>query len=228
MSSELSHNSNKPLILLGAGGHAKVVLSLIKAAGLNAFGVCAPELVEQGVNSWRGIRVLGTGEDLSDFSPDQVALVNAVGKLDIRLKLFNTFKEKGYYFPVLVHPHACVDESVKLGEGTQVMAGAVIQADTSIGMNVIINTHASVDHDCVIGAHVHIGPGAVLCGGVCVHKRAFVASGSTIIVGVNVGEDAVVGAGASVVRDIEAQQVILPASVRRKQIGESTYCGDQQ
>ncbi len=227
MSSELRNNQNKPLVLLGAGGHAKVLLSLIKAAGLTVLGVCAPELVEQGVTSWRGINVLGTGDDMHDFPPGRVDLVNAVGKLEIRQTLFTIFKDKGYYFPILVHPHAWVDESVRLGEGTQVMAGVVIQADTCIGMNVIINTQASIDHDCVLGEHVHIGPGAMLCGGVRVHKRAFVASGSTLIVGVNVGEGAVVGAGASVVRDIKAQQVVLPASVRRKEVGEATYCGDQ-
>ncbi|HHF7346232.1 TPA: acetyltransferase [Legionella feeleii] len=222
----------RPLILLGAGGHAKVLLSLVRALDLPVLGVCAPELVNQGANFWRDIRVLGTGDDLTEFNPDEVALVNAVGRrvgdTNSRQRIFETLKAKGYYFPALVHPAACVDPDAHLQEGTQIMAGAVVQADARIGNNVIINTRASVDHDCVIEDHVHIAPGAVLCGNVYVGKRAFVASGATLIPGTKVGNDAVVGAGASIVRDVAPGQLVLPALIRRTEFSLETYCGDEK
>lgn len=229
---KLNNYQEKPLILLGAGGHAKVLLSLVRALDLPVLGVCAPELVNQGANFWRDIRVLGAGDDLNDFSPNDVALVNAVGRrvgdTNSRQRIFDAFKAKGYYFPVLVHPRACVDPDASLQEGAQIMAGAVIQADARIGNNVIINTRAAIDHDCVIEDHVHIAPGAVLCGNVHVGKRAFVASGATLIPGTKVGNDAVVGAGASIVRDVAPGQLVLPALIRRTEFSLETYCGDEK
>lgn len=204
----------RPLVILGAGGHAKVLLSLIQAAGLEVLGVSAPELVEQGLENWRGVPVLTLFDDnLNAFPPENIALVNGVGNQTVRHGLFEKFKAQGYFFPVLIHPQAWVDASVVLDEGAQVMAGAVIQADACIGKNVIINTRASVDHDCAIGDHVHIAPGAILCGHVQVKQNAFIASGATVITGICVGENAVAGAGASIVRDIAPGHVILPAPV---------------
>ena len=203
------------LIILGAGGHARVLLSLIQALGLNVIGVCAPELAEQGLDRWRGIPVLDlTDDNLTAFPPSEVALVNGVGNQAGRQALFENFKTQGYYFPVLIHPRACVDPTATLGEGTQVMAGAVIQVDTCISNNVIINTQASVDHDCIIDDHVHVAPGAVLCGHVQAGKGAFIASGAAVVIGINIGEYAVVGAGVSIVRDVEPGCIVLPAPVR--------------
>ena len=211
-------NLKQPLILFGAGGHAKVLLSLIQAAGFNVLGVCAPELVHQGIDCWRGLPVLNIKDDnLKAFFPNQVALVNGVGHQVRRQQLFEQFKAQGYHFPVLIHSHAYVDPSAILNEGVQVMAGAVIQADACIGNNVIINTRASVDHDCVIGDHVHIAPGAVLCGDVHVCQGAFIGSGATVAHGIKVSERATAGAGVSVVRDLPSGCIILPASIRVKE-----------
>ena len=206
----------KPLILLGAGGHAKVLLSLMQAAGLTVLGVSAPELVESGDTLWRGIPVLYVGDDLFEYCPEEIGLVNGVGAQQGRRHLFDRFKARGYEFPVLIHPHACVDPLAILGEGVQVMAGAVIQVDARLGQNVIVNTQASVDHDCIIEDHVHIAPGASVCGHVHVKTGAFIASNATVIIGIQVGEDAIAGAGASIVRDMEPGAVVLPAPVRKE------------
>jgi sugar O-acyltransferase (sialic acid O-acetyltransferase NeuD family) len=226
----LNNDRVKPLILLGAGGHAKVLLSLVRALDLPVLGVCAPELVNQEVSFWRDIRVLGTGDDLNDFSPDEIALVNALGRRvgdnHGRQRVFENFKAKGYYFPVLVHPQACVDKDASLQEGVQIMAGAVVCADVRIGNNVIVNTRAAIDHDCVIEEHVHIAPGAVLCGNVSIGKRAFIASGAILTPGVKIGENTVVGAGASIVRDVAPGQLILPALIRRTEFCLEAYCGE--
>lgn len=217
-------NGSLPLIMLGAGGHAKVLLSLAQASGLNVIGVCDPELAEQGCDQWRGVRVLGGDEALDAFDPASVGLINGIGQLvgsTGRRKVFERLKAKGFRFPVLVHPTAWVDPSAVLNEGAQVMAGAVIQADTSVGLNSIINTQASVDHDCYLGAHVHVAPGATLCGNVQVQDLAFIASGATVIQGLTVEEGAVVGAGAVLVRNLAARLMLIgPAARNKTELGE--------
>ncbi|KPA96665.1 sugar O-acyltransferase, sialic acid O-acetyltransferase NeuD family [Pseudomonas asplenii] len=212
-------NTYKPLVLLGAGGHAKVLLSLIQALGLELLGVCDPALSRQGGALWRGVKVLGGDDALGVIDPLSVGLVNGVGQVvggTGRRSIFIGLKEKGFYFPPLVHPAAWVDSTAALHEGVQVMAGAVIQADVSIGANSIVNTRSSIDHDCCLGADVHVAPGATLCGGVQVGDQAFIASGATVIQGLVVGEGAVVGAGSVLVRNLLARQVLLGPAAREK------------
>lgn len=219
MTSLRSFSSDVPLILLGSGGHAKVLLALIRAAGLQIQGVCSPELAGEEGREWRGVAVLGGDEALDRFDPQGTSLVNGVGQVVgsvARRQLFERFAARGFVFPVLVHPAAWVDPNVQFGQGVQIMAGAVIQPDTSIGVATIVNTGASVDHDCRIGAHVHIAPGATLCGGVTICDNAFVASGATILPGCTVGEGAVVGAGAVLTRNLDAGMILLGQSPRLK------------
>lgn len=208
----------KPLIMLGAGGHAKVLLSLAHILQLNVIGVCAPEFIEKGLKDWRGIEVLGDGYDLDGYDPTEFDLINGIGqRINDRKRrlIFEKFKSYGYFFPALVHPSASVDSSAILQEGVQVMAGAVIQVDSYIGNNVIVNTGASIDHDCRVGDHVHIAPGAVLCGTVSIADDVFIATGSCLSSGIKVGERAIVGAGVSVVRDVDSNKLILPAAIRQ-------------
>ncbi|MEX3772195.1 acetyltransferase [Pseudomonas sp. MYb118] len=212
-------NAHKPLVILGAGGHAKVLLALVQSLGLDVLGVCDPVLAEQGAGLWRGIAVLGGDAALEALDPDSVELVNGLGQLvgsAGRANLFQRLKLQGFRFPVLVHPTAWVDSSATLQEGVQVMAGAVIQADVVIGANSIINTRAGVDHDCRLGVDVHVAPGATLCGSVRVADRAFIGSGATVIQGLNVGMEAVVGAGATLTRNLEARHVLLGPAGRKK------------
>ncbi|WP_309678419.1 sugar O-acyltransferase, partial [Polaromonas sp.] len=151
------------LVMIGAGGHAKVLHALALALGHNMVGVCDPQLVEQGQAHWRGIPVLGGDDALEQLDPAAVGLVNGIGQLvgsRAREEVYTRLRQAGFHFPALVHPAAWVASSARLAQGVQIMAGAVVQPDCSIGENTIINTHASVDHDCVIGANVHMAPGA--------------------------------------------------------------------
>jgi UDP-perosamine 4-acetyltransferase len=207
-----SDSGGMPLIILGAGGHAKVLLSLAQMLNLSIHGICAPELREQGIGEWRGCKVLGGDEALEMLDPASVGIVNGIGQLvgsTGRRTVYERFAARGFHFPALKHPAAWVDPSVILNDGSQVMAGAVIQADAVIGINSIINTRASVDHDCLIGAHVHIAPAATLCGNVRVGDRAFIACNAAVIQSINVGNDAVVGAGAILVRDLADNSIIF-------------------
>lgn len=208
----------QPLVMIGAGGHAKVLHALAMALGHNIVGVCDPQLFHQGESHWRGVPVLGGDEALAQFDPATLGLINGIGQLvgsQARKAIYDRLRQAGFSFPTLVHPAACIASSATLAQGVQVMAGAVVQPDCCIGENSIINTHASIDHDCIIGAHVHIAPGATLCGAVVVGSSCFVGSGSTVIQGIRIGERAVVGAGVALVRDLTAEHTILGAAVRK-------------
>jgi sugar O-acyltransferase (sialic acid O-acetyltransferase NeuD family) len=209
-----------PIVIIGAGGHAKVLLSLIRALKMPVKGVCDPELRAMTGEMWRGVPILGGDEVLQGINPADVLLVNGVGQLagsSRRRALYELLVAQGFTFPSLVHPTAWVDESACLEEGVQVMAGAIIQADARIGRNTIINTGAAVDHDCIIGRHTHVAPSAVLCGGVVTGEASFIAAGATVIQGIMIGESAIVGAGVTVVKDVPAGQVVLGAAVRIKE-----------
>lgn len=207
----------RPLILLGAGGHAKVLLALARAAGLTVRGVCDPALAAQGAGEWNALPVLGGDEALERIDPAAVGLVLGVGQLvgqERRAAMYARLAQKGFTFPPLVHPAAWVAPSVRIAPGVQVMAGAVVQPDCTIGENSIINTRASIDHDCRIGANVHIAPAATLCGGVMVADLAFVGSGATVIQGLSIGEGAVVGAGTTLLQDLPAGSYALGSPTR--------------
>lgn len=208
-------SERRPHILLGAGGHAKVVLALARAAGLLVHGLCDPALAQRKVSNWHGLNVLGGDEALQQWTPEKCLLLNGVGPAlhdEVRFQLYDSLRRRGYCFPPLIHPRAWVDESVTLSEGVQIMAGAIIQPDCVVGENTVINTNASVDHDCRLGAHVHIAPGATVCGGVVIEDHAFVGSGATVIQNIRIGKLAVVGACTALVRDLPANGRVLAAS----------------
>lgn len=198
---------DRPLILLGGGGHAKVVLDLMHRLGADVAGICDPKLQADGLSHWRGHPVLGGDEALHSVNPADILLAHGIGSLpgqQARRQLFERLTGMGYTFATLVHPQAVIAEGVELGRGAQVMAGAIIQADARIGDNTIVNTGARIDHDCRIGAHVHIAPGATLCGGVVVGDGAHIGSGATAIQGLSIGASALLGAGATLVKPLAA------------------------
>lgn len=207
----------RPLVLLGAGGHAKILASLANAAGYKVLGVCDPALSAAAASRWEGLDVLGDDSALSRLPSDRVSLMLGVGQLvacNLRERLYASWRVRGYDFPVLVHPTAWVAPGVVLSDGVQVMAGAVIQPGCEIGENSIVNTRAGVDHDCRIGRDVHVAPGATLCGSVTVEDGAFIGAGATVIQGLRIGKRAVVGAGVTLTRDLIPRTTIIGAANR--------------
>jgi UDP-perosamine 4-acetyltransferase len=196
-----------PVIVLGAQGHAKVVLDVLRECGFEVLGFVTREAGEKG--ELAGVASLGGEQALERYAPDEVMLANGVGGIgptSSRRGVFERMRARGYRFVSLVHPRACVARSAVLSEGAQVMAGAVLQPDVRIGANSIINTSASIDHDCAIGEHVHIAPGVTLSGAVRVGDRCHVGTGALVIQGVSIGEDVFVAAGAVVIRNVPARR----------------------
>lgn len=199
------------LIVLCAGGHARVVIEALLSRGIRPATVADRDAARIG-EAIGGVKITGSDDDVLKMPADGVELANGLGNrasrgdsgLAGRRALFDRFAEKGYRFPVIAHSSAVIASDVQLGAGAQVMAGAVIQPAARIGRNVLVNTRAVVEHDCIVGDHAHIAPGAVLCGGVSIGESVHVGAGAVVLVGVKVGAGAVVAAGAVVTKDVAA------------------------
>ncbi len=201
-----------PVILVGGGGHAHVVIDVLRLAGQEILGVCDPALTGPG-SAVCGVPVIGDDEAIFARSSDSVLLANAVGSTRTtasRAEVFQRFRARGYRFVTAKHPSALIADSVALGEGVQVMAGAVVQPGVALGDNVLVNTGASVDHDCRIEAHVHIAPGAVLSGGVALEEGVHVGTGAVIVQSLRVGRGSLVAAGAVVTADVPDAATVRP------------------
>ena len=206
----------KPWVVLGGGGHAKVVIDTLLAGQHQVVGFTSPETE---VDLILGVERVGGDDALSRYAAGEIVLANglgSVGSSDRRRELFLRFSGQDYSFPPIVHPSAVVASSVSLGSGVQVLAGAVVQPGCRICENVILNTRSSLDHDCTVGAHAHVAPGATLSGGIRVGEGAHIGTGASVIQGVTVGERSVVGAGAAVIRDVPAGRTVVgvPADER--------------
>lgn len=190
-------------LIIGAGGHAKVVIEAVRAAGLGeVVGIVDPAPASSHV---LGVPVVGRDEDLPRLRSEGVtAAVVALGHNALRLRVGAVLRGLGYELPAVVHPSAFVAPSARVADGAVVMARAVVGTDTSVGALAIVNTGAVVDHDGVIGAAAHVAPGCALAGNVAVGERALVGVGSAVRPGIRIGADAVVGAGSAVVADVEA------------------------
>lgn len=208
---------NAPAIIIGAGGHAKVVLEALLRSNVTVIGLLDAERALHG-SLVLGVPIIGGDDVLDHYAAGSIRLVNGLGStqnLTRRAALYRHFKEQGYTFVTVIHPSAVVALDVTIGEGAHIMAGVILQPGVIIGCNTIINTAASVDHDCIIGDHVHLAPGVVLSGNVHVGERTHVGTGATVIQGITIGSDSAIGAGAVVVRDIPAQVTAfgIPAKV---------------
>jgi len=209
-----------PVIVIGAGGHAKVLVDALLASSAVIAGIVDsdPALIRTTI---LGVPVIGGDDVVGDFTTSEVRLVNGLGSVGLpakRQQLFERFKGLGHTFASVVHPSAVVAPDVEIGEGSQIMAGAVVQPGCRIGVNVIINTRASVDHDCVVGDHVHIAPGVTLSGAVTVGEGTHIGTGATVIQGISVGSGALVAAGSVVIRDVQHGSIVIgvPGKVLEK------------
>lgn len=195
----------KDCILIGAGGHARVVQELAELSGANILGVCDPKFQATSGQYWSGLEILGGDEYLSELDPQTVFLLNGIGMMPgsrVRQAVFERFTQLGFRFPPLVHPFAWLSNRASIGDGTQLGAGCVVQSGAKIGVNSIINTRSSVDHDSLLGEHCHLAPGATVCGDVRVGAGSFIGAGATIIQGVTVAAETFIKAGSLTAKDI--------------------------
>jgi len=182
--------AKKKIVLIGGGGHCKVVISILK--NLDNFEIVGIVDNYKEESFISGIKIIGTDDDLKDIYKSGIhnALIT-VGSI-----------KDNTNFPVIISPEAIVDKSVKIDEGTVIMPGSIINIDSSIGKNCIINTGAIIEHDCKIGNHCHIAPGVHISGEANIGGLSFIGIGATIIQGINIGKNVTIGAGSVVIKDI--------------------------
>lgn len=185
------------IAVIGAGGHAKVVLGTLQAVGMPVAAIFDDNPATWG-REILGIPVVGAVHRLVEEGYQQAVI--AIGDNATRRRMAMEFQ--AIQWVTVIHPNAWIHPSVQIGEGTVVFAGAVIQPEARVGNHVIINTGATVDHECIVHNYAHIAPGVHLAGRVEIGEGAFVGIGSSVIQCRKVGAWAVVGAGAAVVRDI--------------------------
>lgn len=192
----------QPIFIFGASGHAKVVCDLVEKEDRRQIAFLVDDNRDLAGKNFFGYPVAG-GRDALLNNPDRPsrALV-AIGDNYLRATVAGWLASHGVDLISALHPSVQIGRGVSIGDGTVLMANAVLNPDTVIGKNVIVNTGARVDHDCMISDNVHIAPGATLCGGVRVGENTLVGAGATVAPNVSVGDNVVIGAGATVVRDL--------------------------
>jgi len=207
------------ILVLGAGGHARAVLSILKS--LDQWDVAGildrDEKAEEEFIG--GIPVLGSWGNLSKLKSQGISnAVLAVGDNIERHRLFGLLTESGFSIPTLVHPEAFVDKSATLGRGCVICVGAIICADVKLGSNVLVNTGAIVDHETIVEDDVHIGSGSKIAGRVKIGQKSFLGIGATVIDKKKIGKNVVLGAGSVLVDDLPDNVIAwgVPAKITRK------------
>jgi len=193
----------KPVIVLGAGGHAKVLIEALLLSGTEIIGITDPARLKGA--DYFGVKILGDDEQVLNYSPNEVELVNGIGSMpnnSVRRILNENMVSKGYIFSKVIHPSAVIARDVKISDGAQIMAGVVIQPSVRIGSSCIINTGVNVDHDCVVHDDCHLAPGVTLSGNVIIGKQTHIGTGTSIIQDITVGRNCVIAAGSIVYRDV--------------------------
>lgn len=197
-------------ILLGTGGHAKVLTDILTSQNKKIDITVSHE----DCITWPPLRDtehLSSDEDVLLISPNSCILVNGIGSIPnstLRQDVFNYFNKRGYHFETLIADSAVVSPFVKLDEGVQVIHGAIIQPGCDIGANSIINTGAKIDHDCKLGRHSHIAPSATLCGNVNCGEHVFIGAHSCIIPGISIASGCIVGAGTLLTHNVTEEACV--------------------
>ncbi len=209
---------NKPIYILGAGGHAKVLLECLqKNRDIEIVGFL--EIDENLIGaSLLGIPIYDQNKILGNSDSKKILLANGIGSVnipDLRRRQFEALKNQGYNFCSVVHPTCYYSQDVIMGEGVQLLARSTVLTGTKIGCNTIVNTAASVDHDCDIGSHVHVAPGVVLSGGVKIDDFCHIGTGAKIIQGIHIGENSLIAAGTVVISNLPSNSRVagVPAKV---------------
>ena len=187
------------MLLFGAGGHAKVLLSCLHYARVEVFGIFDDRQVDKSLHNVPCI----LNYDFGAF-PDEPLLI-AIGDNVTRRKISSRILHR---FGKLYHPSAIIDESVNIMGGTVILHRCVIQADTIIGYHVIINTGTVIEHDCVIGDFVHVAPGVVVCGSVNIGEMTLIGAGSVLAPNLTIGKNCLIAAGSVITTNIPDGAVV--------------------
>ena len=208
----------KSLLILGGGGHASVLVDILKEQGRVILGVVAPVIESEHLCN---LRHYTKDEDVFLFKPSDVILVNGIGSMpreSLRRDIYYKFTELGYLFETVIASSAIVSSMATFEQGVQILQGAIIQVGVNVMANTIINSGAILEHDCHIGMNNHIAPGAKLSGGVKTANNVHLGTGSSVIQKIKIGEYVIVGAGAVVCENVHEKTICFPARTSYKEL----------
>jgi UDP-perosamine 4-acetyltransferase len=205
------------IVLVGGGGHAKVIVSILRKLG--CFTILGYTALEDGGNLM-GIPFLGSDTKIAQLANEHgnlnaVLAVGQVGLGNLRSSLWERLRVLPLSFPPIVSPKAIVNEEVAISEGAVVMDGAVVNSGASLGRGVIVNTNSTIEHDVMLGEWVHVAPGATISGGVTVGDFSMIGAGATVIEGRRIESGCLIGAGATVINDLSEAGVYVGCPARR-------------
>lgn len=204
----------KHIILIGNGGHSKVIKDIIDASP--DYSVAG--FLDNKISSYeeKGNYFYDNLDNIKLYKEDYYFCL-AIGNNYIRNKIFEEMKFDKNQFPTLMHPTSSISPSAQIGFGTVVMPNTVINADTRIGSHVIINSGAVIEHDNIIEDYVHISPNATLAGSVEIGARSHIAIGASVLPQIKIGSDCIIGAGATVVNNIHDKQIVIGTPAKPKE-----------
>lgn len=205
------------VVLLGGGGHARVVGESLRLIGIPIAGVCDDDPTPSAGEPPLSLATLGPlGILLRDpgFLADRRWMV-AVGSVEVRRRLIDAIESVGEAISV-AHPSARVSPSAAIGAGTWIGPGAIVHTAASVGEHVIVNSGAVVEHDCRLGDNVHVAPGAVLAGEVVVGRDTLIGLGARVLPRVQIGAGCTIGAGSVVVHDVADGAAVMGVPARSR------------
>lgn len=206
---------NKSVVIIGAGGHGKVIADIVLNSGDLVIGFLDDSCNEKSIC---GFPILGKISDYVEYK-DNCMFVVAIGNAKIREKIVSELPDVNWY--TAIHPTAVISKiKTNIGCGTVIMANAVVNPGASIGKHCIINTSAVVEHDNIIEDYVHISVGAKIAGTVHIGKRTWIGIGATVKNNISICNDCMIGASGVVVKDIliPGTYIGVPATMEREKI----------
>jgi acetyltransferase EpsM len=208
----------RQIVVVGAGGHATVVIDALIAGGRRPAFVLDDDPSKRG-EQIGGITIRGPLAELSEQELQRCSIVVAIAKNDLRRRLVLDLLGRHATLCGVRHPSAIISPQATMDPTTQIMAGAIVNAGATIKAHAVLNTGCIVEHDASVAEHTHIGPGAILAGAAVLEQGVFVATGAKVCPFVRLGSWSTLGAGAVALCDVPTKAVAVgvPARVIQKE-----------
>jgi sugar O-acyltransferase (sialic acid O-acetyltransferase NeuD family) len=208
------------IVIIGGGGHAKVLISLIKKTP--CYRILGYTDVS---NKGTILKTEYIGNDsvlksiIKEHRDCSAALgIGIIGRANSRMQIFTELKNTGFLIPAIISPDAVINEEVEIGEGSVVFDGVVVNSGARIYKACILNTNSTVEHDCRIGDNSHVAPGSALSGSVCIGKDCLIGTGASIIQGIKICDGCKIAAGSVIIKDCKIPGMYAgnPASLKKR------------
>lgn len=208
-----NRNNLKPLVVIGGGGHASVLIDILRSQKREILALVSPDDIDNR-SIFYGIKHLKNDDDILAYSPNEVLLVNGIGMMPrskVKCVINEHFLSLGYSFETVIANSAIVSIYAILGKGVQILPGSIVQAGVNIGDHTIINSGAIIEHDTNIGSYNHIAPRSTLCGQILTKENVFIGAGAIVIQNIIIAEHAIVAAGAVVTSNMPINSICYPS-----------------